>query len=119
MMPRWAINWMRERIVSPLLDPLPDLRAQPDLTGSGLDMQWMIDAMGENKEVPREGDVIVRVVSCGMGTTVRFDWRYRVKGPGRFARSVEAIKEDGTVENLHIFYMRRHAKLARTWILMD
>jgi hypothetical protein len=82
-------------------------------------MDWMIAALGENKEVPREGDVVIRVVSCGMGTTVRHDWRYRVKGPGRNERSVEAVKEDGTVENLYVFYMRRHTKLARTWVLMD
>jgi hypothetical protein len=115
---RRLIDRFRKKVV-PLLDPLPDLHAQPDLTGSGLGMDWLINAMGENKEVPREGDVIVQVISCGMGTTVRFDNRYRVKGPGRFPRSVLCEKEDGTTDTLHVFYMRRHSKLPRTWVLMD
>jgi hypothetical protein len=101
------------------VDPLPDLHAQPDLTGSGLDMQWWIDAMGENKEMPRAGDVVIEVISCGMGTTVRQDNRYRIKGPGRYARSVIGTKADGTEALLHIFYMRRHTKLPRTWVLMN
>jgi hypothetical protein len=44
----------------PLLDPLPDLYAQPDLTGSGLGMDWLINGLGENKEMPREGDVVIK-----------------------------------------------------------
>jgi hypothetical protein len=118
-----ALNWLRRlvnrEVISPLLDPLPDLYAQPDLTGSGLGMDWLVNGLGENKEVPRAGDVVIKVVSCGMGTTVRRDIRYRVKGPGRYPQSVLAEKPDGQTDTLHVFYMRRHTKLPRTWILMD
>jgi hypothetical protein len=115
MMLRALFGRIRERI-----NPLPDLRAQPDMTGAALGMDWLVAALGENKEMPRAGDVIIHIVSCGMGVSVRRDLRYRVTGPGRNARSVSAVKEDGTtVDNLYVFYMRRHQQLARTWILMD
>jgi hypothetical protein len=113
-----SLGWFR-RHLAPLPDPLPDLYAQPDLTGSGIGMDWLIAGLGENKEMPREGDVVIKVVSDGMGASVRRDVRYRVKGPGRYPQSVLAEKPDGQTDTLHVFYMRRHTKLPRTWILMD
>jgi hypothetical protein len=42
-----------------------------------------------------------------------------VKGPGRYPQSVLAEKPDGQTDTLHVFYMRKHLKLPRTWILID
>jgi hypothetical protein len=102
----------------------PDLYAQTDLTNHRLDMDWWIAALGENKKMPRVGDVIIKVTSCGMGMTVFRDERFRVIGLADRPGEVRAIWRTpdnvcARTETLHIFNMRPHTELYRTWFLID
>lgn len=102
--------------------PLPDLHAVPDQTGAGLTIDWWVAAMGENKEVPGVGDVIIQISSCSMGMTCSRDTRHRVSGPAvrnGCSDAVAVVTENGDVDSLSVFYMRRHKTLPRTWFLMD
>lgn len=105
------------------VDPEPDPFAEPDQTGAGYTMDTLIIAMGENRAVPRPGDVVIRLTSCGMGMSVRRDDRFRVLGPGKQMGASVAIPafnvKTGEPDYLHVFYMRQHTKLARTWWLLD
>ena len=105
------------------VDPEPDPFAQPDQTDAAYTMDHLINAMGENRAVPREGDVVIRLTSCSMGMSVRRDDRFRVTGPGRqngVSVEVPVINaKTGAVDHLSVWYMRQHTKLARTWWLLD
>lgn len=111
--------WLRKLWKTVELDPLPDLHAEPDQTGNALGMDYWISAQGENTELPREGDVIIQIISDGMGASVKQDVRHRVKGAGKYTRSVACETADGKTTLLHVFYMRRHKTLPRTWVLMN
>lgn len=113
-------RWFRK--ARDLVAPLPDLRAERDMTGNTLGMDYLIAAMGENKEVPSVGDVVIELESCSMGMTVRRDIRHRVTGSGCKLGSSIAVPttmEDGETDLLHVFYMRRHTRLPRTWVLCN
>jgi len=115
------MSWFSK--VRPLFNwSIPDPYAQEDLTNQALGMDWLISALGENKAVPRINDVIIKITSCSMGTSVSQDDRYWVIGPGKQHGESVAVPcvhvETGVVEQLHVFYMRHHTRLARTWWLM-
>lgn len=111
----------------PHIPLLPKLDALPDMTRAGVTMDYLICGIsGENKEVPRVGDVVVKLTSCSMGMTISRDTRYRVterlchySPKPNEPNAVRGVTLDGKSEILHVFYMRRHTRLARTWILMD
>jgi hypothetical protein len=98
---------------------LPELFAQEDLTGFGLTMDYLVAGLGINTEAPAIGDVIIRLVSCSMGMSVRRDVRYRVISRNEPPFGVLCRSADGEETRLHIAYMRRHTKISRTWFLMD
>lgn len=104
----------------PPIEPDPSLGALPDMTGYGLGMDYLISAMGENKEVPRVGDVVVELESCSMGASVRRDMRWRVTGAGyKHGDTVAVPVADaaGNADLKHVFYMRPANGHARTWVL--
>lgn len=114
---RWLLN---------MLAPEPALDVVPDQTGNRLGMDWWIASMGENKEIPRVGDLVIQIESCGMGMTVARDTRWRVIGPARKLGDTWAVKcrhfDPSRIDEtrfLHVFYMRRHRTLRRVWTLMD
>ncbi|RWE37423.1 hypothetical protein [Mesorhizobium sp.] len=85
-------------------------------------MDYLIAALGENKEVPSVGDVVIELESCSMGMTVRRDTRHRVVGPPKqlgYGYSVPTVTADSRSDLLHVFSMRRHTKLPRTWVLCN
>jgi hypothetical protein len=101
----------------------PDPFAEQDMTGFGLNIAYWVAALGENKAVPAIGDIVIRITSCSMGMTVRRDDRFRVIGPGRKNGSAIVVPcinvKTGETDELSIFYMREHLKIARTWVLTE
>lgn len=110
-------------VVEALTPPEPALDAESDQTGTALSIAYWVGAMGENKEVPAVDDVIIKITSCSMGTSVRSDERFRVIAPGKKMGATVAVlaaeAKTDRKEWLHVFYMRQHTKLARTWWLLD
>jgi hypothetical protein len=102
-----------------LLSKEPTQWAVPSLLHAPLDMQWLIDTMGENVERPRVGDLIIELVADSMAVCVKHDIRYRVvQSNSPYPNSVCAENCDSARAHiLHIFYMRRHKTLPRVWFL--
>ena len=99
--------------------PAPDPYAMPDMTGYGLPMEYWISAIGKaNSKKPAVGDVIAKLVSCGMGVSVKHDIRFVVKGTeGRWPTSFGIVDaKTGAEGEMHVHNLRQHTSLPRTWI---
>lgn len=102
-----------------LPQPEPAFDAVPSFENRGYGMDVLINLLGVNEETPKPGDVVAHLVTCGMGVSVIRDTRWRVVGPGPYPKSVEVVSEEGKKDILHSFYMRRHTKVPRFWMLFD
>lgn len=104
------------------LFPRPAFWAYPDMSNrsfGGITNTFIAFPMGENKEVPRVGDIVAHLESDSMGMGVDRDTRWRVVGPGPYKQSVEGVNEAGQFRLLHVFYMCRDKKLPRFWWLYE
>ena len=120
------LGWLRK--AKDVVSPQPDLDAVPNMANHGVGMEYLIAGLGENKEVPCVGDVVIKLTSCSMGMTISRDTRYRVderlctRSDGKMSTTPNAVRgttQDGDSDVLHVFYMRPANGYPRTWILMD
>lgn len=105
-------------------DTTPEFNVVPDLTGKGLDIDYWVFSMAENKEWPQIDDVIIHVESCSMGMTVSKDTRLRVVKIHSPYKTSFLAKRQFTVpgddlEIMHVFYLRRHKTIPRTWFMLN
>jgi hypothetical protein len=117
-------RWFRK--VEDKFTPTPALDCVPDQTHKGLTIPYWVTGLGENKEVPGIGDLVIELQSCSMGMTVSRDIRWRVIGRpfligASTVASVRAKNKTHPDETtfLSVFYMRRHATLPRVWFLIN
>lgn len=105
------------------LPPPPALDAIPDMTGQGFGFGNIVAfSVGENKQSPVAGDVIILLESCSMGMTVRRDRRVRATGMAFSQRKIYGPQSDDiyivpTDDGRHVTLatLRRWEGVPRTW----
>lgn len=109
------------RFLPPAMDAVPDMTGN-SLWGGTISDSFINVHLANNTELPRRGDVVARLVSCGMGMSVRRDERYRViGGPTQKgdSKAVLARALDGSEEWIHPHALRRHARIRGFWFWYD
>lgn len=117
---RSFINYLKFRRAVRILAGLPELYAAPDMTGKTADVIYTFATPGVNTEVPQVGDVVIALEITGAPGSIRRDTRWRVVGPPVNNSVVPCMRriDNKKIETdyLSISCMRRHFKLARTWV---
>lgn len=104
----------------------PDLWKVPSMQDRPMSLGFIANThIGSNKELPRKGDVIIRLESCSMGMTVRKDTRHRVlgikpatvHGAGNWKYYWAIVEnENGEEDRILTAELRRMTDQPRTWV---
>lgn len=116
------LSW-RRFLLGRRAEPEPELGAVPDMTGQGFGFGNIVAfSMGDNKERPSIGDVILLLDSSSDGFVVRTDRRVRVNGPSFNQQDIYGPESDpiwrvptDDGELLLLPDLRRWKGVPRTW----